>query len=196
MQNIAITGLMTSGKTTLARDIADATDYDVISFAGALKQFAADGLNWGKPIEKSETYTFVPYGANENLILSGREVLQRFGDAVKTIDTNFWTRLVLAQTMKNPTKGYIIDDLRYQFEEYTLKDMGWKIVRINTPEDVRMQRYANLYGRTPTAAEMNHSSEQQILEIAHDIEIDGTADRSANAASVMKSLGILARLMY
>lgn len=185
MKRIAITGSMTSGKTTLARDIADIFGGKVISFATALKQLAADGLNDGVPLEKSETYTFHPYGASEPLVMSGRETLQQFGDAVKTIDTYFWARLALAEARKNQSERYILDDLRYRFEEEILRQQGWTIIKVNTVESTRFKRYQELYGRLPTAAEMSHSSEVEIDLIKADFAVNGEHDRVANARAVM-----------
>lgn len=56
MKDLAIVGLMASGKTTLAEYLVEKEGYIRVSFAARLKELAATVYNQGKPIAKDARY--------------------------------------------------------------------------------------------------------------------------------------------
>lgn len=70
---------------------------------------------------------------------------------------------------------YVCDDVRFGFEADYLRDSGWLIVKVETPEQERVRRAKAQTGKAPTYAELNHESEQEIEEIVQDVWISGNA---------------------
>lgn len=175
MTNIAIAGRFAAGKSTLSAQFIHLYGYTRGSFAERLKQVASDVYNGGRPIEKDGQYEVVDLTTGQPQILSGREVLQRLGQAVKSMDRLFWVRWFArdAEQMFGPI---VLDDLRFPYEADYLREHGWLIVKVETPERVRMERYRDLYGRYPTASEMSHESETSVDLIEPHLIVSGDGD--------------------
>lgn len=181
--NIAFVGRMAAGKSTLANLLGLFYGYVRVSHADGIKEMAA--LAYG-PIDKVKEYTVATRAGGHN-ILTGREILQGIGQTVKYLDRDFWIKTTLNRAAK--IDGPVVnDDTRFVFEADALRDAGWLIVGVDTPDEVRMQRYEELYGRRPTESELSHESEREIDAIICDRRIDGTADPVATLRGLMDSL--------
>lgn len=181
--DIALVGRMASGKTTLARTLIAMYDYTRVSHADGIKEMAA--LAYGI-VNKTDTYE-VRTLKGELELLSGREVLQGVGQTMKLFDRDFWLKISLNRT--SHISGPVVnDDTRFVFESEALREIGFKVVRVNTPDEVRMARYVANYGREPTPAELAHESEREIDAIPVDYEVNGMMEPEAAARQVFHGL--------
>lgn len=183
MRNVALFGQMAAGKSTIAAALVDA-GYHRMSFAAPLKNVAA--LAYGK-VEKSGKYEITSSDGGGSSLISGREILQRVGQSIKSHDRDFWLRCFLRDASNYGDTPLVVDDGRFLFERDALRAYGWLIVGINTSHSVRMQRYETLYGRTPTPEEENHESEKEVPLIVQsaDLIIQGTDDPYWNAKTIL-----------
>jgi hypothetical protein len=174
-EGIAIVGGFATGKSTLAEMLVTKYGYTRVSFAGRLKQVAADVYNGGVPLDKNMVYgTTDMNGVHQPL--SGRQVLQRLGQSVKELDRDFWIKWMLADidAGKYEYGPYVIDDCRFPYEAEALRDRGFLIAKIELDLVTRMHRYEALYGRLPNADELLHPSETEVEKIVPDVTLDGT----------------------
>lgn len=180
MKDVAIVGQFCAGKTTLADYLVDHHGYTRVSFAGRLKEIAATVYNQDTPIPKDAWFNGFrqntdlngPYIRN----LSGRQLLQQLGQAVKQLDELFWVKWLL-RDMDEGVYGagpFVTDDCRFDFEADALRERGFDVVKIETPERERFDRYQRLYGRFPNPEELGHPSETEVVNIYFDHELDGT----------------------
>jgi len=181
MKNVALFGQMASGKSSIAAAMVD-SGYTQMSFAQPLKNIAE--LAYGK-VDKSGEYHVTSLDGLDSTI-SGREVLQRVGQSIKGHDRDFWLRCFFRASENYLDYPLVVDDGRFVFERDALRDRGWLIVGIDTPEGIRWERYRNIYGRYPTDVEMNHQSEIELPGIISeaDIIISGTDDPYVNLAKI------------
>lgn len=173
MRNLAIVGGFAAGKTTLSDGLVQ-QEYTRVSFARYLKEIAEDVYNGGEPIGKTQnfdTYTL----AGEYREISGRQLLQELGQAVKAMDRNFWIRSLFNELNAgwHGDGPWVIDDCRFPYEADALRDADFSIVKLEVPVDTRIRRYEKAYGRYPTPAELVHPSEIELVGIIPDIIIDG-----------------------
>lgn len=184
MKNIALFGQMASGKSVIASALVD-MGYIKLAFAQPLKNIAE--LAYGK-IDKAGFYTVTSLDGVESTI-SGREVLQRVGQSIKSHDRDFWLRCFWRTADIHSNSRLVVDDGRFIFESDSLRSRGWFIVGIDTPEDVRRKRYHHLYGRYPTEVELTHQSEIELPRIIQsaDMLVDGTADPYENVRSIIEN---------
>lgn len=191
MRNVAIVGEFASGKTTLAELLIENFGFTRVSFAGKLKSVAAAVYEPMEPgqygsIEKTKQYEVWPLMSQPETI-SGREVLQQLGQAVKDMDRLFWVRWLM-NDIDSGIYGdgpFVTDDCRFPYEADALRERGFVIARIMTPLDVRMDRYEATYGRRPTMAEMNHPSETEVQSIRWDLILDGMTSPTDMASNVV-----------
>ena len=183
MKNVALFGQMASGKSAIAAGLVD-SGFIQMAFAQPLKNISE--LAYGK-VDKSGLYTVTNLDGVESTI-SGREVLQRVGQSIKSHDRDFWLRCFFRQVNLMDNNAIVVDDGRFEFERDALRDGGWLIVGIDTPEDVRLQRYHNVYGRYPTRAELTHQSEIELPGIIDtaDMLVDGRDDPYENVRSILE----------
>lgn len=172
MKNLAIVGGFAAGKTTLSEGLVQ-QGYTRVSFARYLKEIAAHV--YGGPIGKTDTYYVADLVTGDEREISGRQLLQELGQAVKVMDRNFWINSLLGE-LDNGNYGdgpFVTDDCRFPYEAQALKAEGFDIIKLDTPMDVRIRRYEQTYGRVPTAAELVHPSEIELVDIVPDMTIDG-----------------------
>lgn len=181
--NVAIAGRFAAGKSTVSSQLIHLYGFERGSFAARLKQLAAEVYNDGNAIEKDGTYTVTDLDTGRDLDISGRQVLQRLGQSVKTLDRLFWVRW-FAQDAAKATGPLVLDDLRFPYEADFLRSKGWLIVKVETPEHVRAERYRDLYGRYPTRDEMEHVSETSVDLIEPHMTVSGDGDAYATAAEI------------
>jgi dephospho-CoA kinase len=189
MKNILLVGHFASGKTTIAAALGEA-GYQLQSFSGGIKDILVPAYG---PLSKGKAYS--THDVHQGTVdLSGRELMQKFGQSIKLIDEFFWLRVVerkmkQAEFVSGHFEKWVIDDGRFDFELSWARDKGWLIVGVNTSEPIRMQRYKTVYGREPTKAEMEHPSEQQIpqLLLECDVVVQGSDDAYWNAKKILEN---------
>jgi hypothetical protein len=184
LRNVALFGQMASGKSSIAAALVD-SGYVQLAFAQPLKNISE--LAYGK-IDKSGVYQVTDLDGTDSTI-SGREVLQRVGQSIKSHDRDFWLRCFFNTSSNYLDTPLVVDDGRFLFERDSLRGKGWLVVGINTPERVRRERYQTVYGRLPTEVELNHQSEIELPDIiqqAH-IVVNGTADPYENVRVILRA---------
>lgn len=193
-QSVAIVGEFASGKTTLANALIDTYGYKRVSFAGRLKEMAADVYGGRAPVEKTAQYEVYPLRWDDPGEISGREVLQQLGQSVKELDRLFWVRWLMndIDAGRYGDGPFVTDDCRFPYEADALRKRGFSIVRVMTPIKVRMERYEMTYGRLPTEKEMTHPSETEVTLIDWDMLVDGTHPVDVLAKAVAEELAEVA----
>jgi len=176
MNNLAIVGGFAAGKTTLSEGLVQ-QGYTRVSFARYLKEIAARIYNEGVQLDKTGEYEVVSLEGVSHT-LSGREVLQQLGQAVKALDRDFWIRSLFID-LDNGNYGdgpFVTDDCRFPYEAEALKSQGFMVLKLDVDLDVRIQRYSQTYGRRPTPEELVHPSEIELVDITPHFHIDGNRD--------------------
>lgn len=186
MNNLAIVGGFAAGKTTLSDGLVQ-QGYTRVSFARYLKEIVANVYNDGAPIGKTDEYDVVDLNGVTRTI-SGRQMLQEFGQSVKALDRDFWINSLM-RDIRQGTYGFgpfVTDDCRFPYEAQALKDIGFLIVKLDVDLDVRIQRYEQTYGRKPTPEELVHPSEIELVNIVPHFVIDGNQEPKAILGEAMR----------
>ena len=187
MRNIAITGRMAAGKTTISDELVNRHGYTRVAFAGRLKDIAAQVYGGGQPVEKGRTYEVTRESDGGVVLLNGREILQQLGQSVKALDRDLWVRWLLAD-IADEAHGegpYVLDDLRFPYEAEALKAAGWMVVKVITPREVRHDRYERLYGSRPSESMENHPSEVGVDDIREHYVILGDGNTTDDVLDML-----------
>lgn len=174
---IALTGLIGSGKSTVAAHLIDKHHFTLVKFAGGLKTMLRALL----------TYSLLPPAVVEDMIegiyketpaavfqgKTPRMVMQTLGTewGRTYIGEDFWAHLA-AMRIKQLTEfgaSVVVDDCRYANEAAVIKGLGgevWKVTRPGTPM-------------------MNHSSEleQHRIVAKRELTNSGTVEELLTAVS-------------
>jgi hypothetical protein len=189
-RNIILFGEMYAGKTTIASWLIGWVGYDqIVRNADRLKRLAADVHNDGVLLEKGGFYEVIDPDTGNPKFLSGREILQRLGSAVKTYDRSFWLRWFNADVAGR--SSLVCDDGRYPFELSNAKEQGWLAVRVETPFEERMARAYKDIGRHPAEEQLAHDSETSVESIpptAFDLVVPGYCDTGETVERIVDRL--------
>jgi adenylate kinase family enzyme len=120
---LAITGVMGSGKTSVAKYLVEKYNFKKFSIADDLKLYAAEIFD---------------------MKVKDRKLLQQFGTKMKEIDENIWIKR-LDYKIKDISDNIVIDDLRYPNEELYLKSKGFKILKLDIDTELQNNRLKNTY---------------------------------------------------
>lgn len=163
LPDIAFTGRAGAGKTTAADALVE-LGYRHLSFADTMKNMAQ--TLWGP-------------GADTD-----RSKLQPLGMAVREIEPDTWVRLLVHQLSQirqiEPTRvPLVVDDLRFPNEWHALKAEGFKIVRVQAPLAIRVDRLKR-NGKYQNDEQLDHETETAVADYSADFAIDNwTDDRDA-----------------
>lgn len=146
MRSLAILGPQGSGKSTIAALFVEHRGYQRHGIADAIKHIAAMAYN---DLGKNEVLTVSRNFGNSTL--TGRELLQDIGAAMRRVDTHFWLRVWRKDYFEILGHGYgvVVDDVRLDAEVKYLREIDPFIfvVRLTASEEVRRERVGgNLYG--------------------------------------------------
>ena len=134
---IALAGEMGTGKSATAAVLRD-LGYQRLAFADILRDVL-------KPIygeiDKSEQY-FVHHGdGTENgPTLSGRELLQQMGAAMRTVDSGVFLRAMSRHLHELGLTRIVIDDCRFPGEARMLAERNFRVYKLQCPSPIRRDR--------------------------------------------------------
>ena len=127
---IGISGKMYSGKSTVA-DILR-WSYPELGFidkpfAGPLKKSLASLFN-----EDIENFYNQDFKNKHNLLpnITAREVMQKYGQAMRNIYKDFWVYLNLKDYKQE--ENWVIPDVRFRNEADAIRDLGGVIIRVES----------------------------------------------------------------
>mgnify|MGYP000147246989 CR=1 FL=1 len=144
---IGITGLISSGKGTVADILVEEHNYIKLSFADKLKDGVAVIFGWdramleGDSIESREWRETVDefWTKETGREITPRLVLQEFGtDCMRNGFYNgVWVSLVKQEIINNPDNKYVIPDVRFSNEVKVIQELGgevWNVRRGELPD--------------------------------------------------------------
>ena len=120
---IALSGRMGSGKTHFAERLLEEYGGTRLSFAAPIKdlynRYSAKRMLGDDPLEK-------------------RHFCQAVGEGLREFDEDFWAAYLVFNL---PSEGSVwVDDVRYPNEVRALEAEGFKVIRIVSPEEIRLSR--------------------------------------------------------
>ena len=122
MRSVAFIGRAGTGKTTLSQMLSEHHGYEVTSIAAPIREVAL--MAYGK-FSKEMKYPQQTLGLSR--LISGRELLQNIGAALREMDTLFWMRVWLRRTKQGAEDGvvgstqFVVDDVRLDAERAFIK---------------------------------------------------------------------------
>jgi len=138
-RSVAILGPQGTGKSTIASLFVEHRGYQRHGIADAIKHIA-DMAYPG--VKKTDTLKVRRHFGDA--LLTGRELLQDLGGAMRAVDTHFWLRLWHQDYLEIQRHGYgvVVDDVRLDAEVTYLRNIDPTIfvVRLAASEDVRRER--------------------------------------------------------
>lgn len=196
-RNIAISGKMCSGKTTLANYLCNKYGYERVSFAAPIKELERihsdfTSEQWEevlKPLVDKIFYCQLNHSKKyiRDIILKiferhlrvewkNRELLQDIGFTLRSqVDSNIFISL-LDLSIKNSDVNFVVDDLRYKNELRYLKSREFEIIRLKISQISQYERYVNLYGKAPDSSASFHESETDLDGVEFENEINASWD--------------------
>lgn len=167
MKEIFITGLMCSGKTTLAEGLVNNYNFTRLPFALAVKEDISSKLRI--TLEELET--------NKGKY---RSMLQIHGESMKIDDPMYWCDKWLEKKANIDNNRVVVDDMRFLNEFTFAKLRGALTIRVEVPEEVRLKRYFDKFGVLPTEEQLNHASETYVSKLPVDLVLDGEVNPKFN----------------
>lgn len=126
---IGLIGKAGSGKSTVKNILISKFGFSSVAFGDSLKLTAS--IIWGIPLQ---TF-YSPEGKNQ-VVLNGmtcRELMQKHGDAIRSIYWDSWNISVNNYILANPNRNIVVDDVRFAKESSFLRQTHhaflWKIIR-------------------------------------------------------------------
>lgn len=179
---IALTGKLRSGKDVVANYLMEYYGFAKFAFGNALKRYAHEifGDFNGKP----------------------RKLYQTFGQLMRQIDSDIWVKKCFEEIERYRKQAnligmdvlLVITDLRQPNEYEKCKREGFKIIRVNCDDDIRLKR-AIQQGDIFNEEDFYHETETYISQFDVDFEIwnNSTLDvLYKQVDTIMKQLNIKA----
>lgn len=199
-KKIAISGKMTSGKSTIAKALAFNHGYKVFSIGDGIKKVSTylvnNQLNEAKKyletsMEKEklekvlERYTNMyenfknrPFEKDENnqyiKTETYRELTQRLAAETREVcGESFWFQmsLIKANEMIENGEKVICDDIRLKDEKELFEQSGFKIIRLEIEKEEQFKRMENLYGKI-NEERLNDKTETALDDEEFDLKIN------------------------
>lgn len=103
-----------------------------------------------------------------------RRLLQQLGTKLRELNQDVWINYLIRDIMRNEKIPFMMDDIRLPREAEVFRNTfpNVVIVRLNTPDEKRMETYQKVYGRKPTHAELYDVTETEIANIEADITLN------------------------
>ena len=142
---LAIAGRMGSGKTSIARLLMAEHGFVRLAFADELRAMLEPA--YGK-LDKAASYSL------QRGELSGRELLQIYGAALRSIDPQVLIRAVGRRAEELPGCRLVIDDVRMPAEAEWLRSNGWFLIQLDADPSARRRRVGDAWSGEDDATEV------------------------------------------
>ena len=207
--NIAISAKIAAGKTEIAKILRDNHNYQIVTLSTPIQvaellarshvqnDFSGVSPVVGYLLHLTHTdNVYAAYNAfldaardNEEELRSGKKprgFRQQFGTAMRELDLNVFVRSAIDSVQK---ENVVCDDLRMVNEATAFRQAGFKLVRIDVDEAVRMQRVDELgYDKS----RLNHVTETALDNWTDwDYVFDGNCGKDELAWQVSAMLDLL-----
>jgi len=182
---LGVCGLIGSGKGTVADVLVEEHNFEKIAFADKLKDAVALLFDWDRDMLEGETADSRYWREQPDDFWTketGREitprlVLQLFGtDCMRNgFYDGVWVSFVKKTIQENPTKNFVIPDVRFENEAQIIRSLGGNVWCVKRgPDPLWFRQYVDL-GIEPTDA---HRSEWAWAKtpFEHIIYNEGTMD--------------------
>jgi len=126
---VGISGKMATGKTTLAKLLAELRGGRVASFADELREEVSCTFEIPRGqmrVRALKENMLVPVGFQ---FLSLRQLLQWWGALRRETDADYWVKRLLSGV--DPVELVIIDDVRYRNEASAIRAAGGQLIRLD-----------------------------------------------------------------
>jgi dephospho-CoA kinase len=158
LSKIALTGKMRSGKDTVADHLIKNYGFTRFAFGDGIRSVCKDLFpeqfdNGQKP----------------------RSLLQGVGQAMRVFNPIVWIRKCFRDIDEYGGANIVITDLRQPNELHAVKLRGYYVIRVSSPDELRMQRM-NAAGDNFTMDNLNHETERHIDSMDVDFEIHNDGD--------------------
>jgi|TARA_B110000908_G_scaffold172527_1_gene240530 hypothetical protein len=142
---IGICGLISCGKGTVGDILVEHHNFTKISFADKLKDGVATVFGWDRAMLEGDTVESRDWREMQDNFwtketgrtITPRLVLQEFGtDCMRHgFDDSIWVSMVKQQIMKQPSKNYVIPDVRFPNEANMIKSIQGEVWRVRRGQD-------------------------------------------------------------
>lgn len=151
---IAFAGKICSGKTTMARYVQD--------IAMKKYNFVVERIGFGDFVKEMATTYFEYNGAK----YKNRELLVKLGTSMRAIQPDVWATCLEKKIINSEAQHWVVDDVRHKNEVDTLRGLGFTIVRIDIPEQTRIERVKQMYPDTyqEHLNAQSHSTENELFD--------------------------------
>jgi len=157
---LALSGKFYSGKSIAAEILAREFGFVRLSLADELKAMAAEIVQFLQEHGGLEQAGVLL----DKTTPLGRQWLQWLGtDLIRKRDADFWVRLLLRKLRTMQRDNVVVDDVRFRNEAYALRQVGFKLIRIETSEATRRRR-AQALGAVLVPEREGHPSETDLDE--------------------------------
>lgn len=190
MKIFGISGKMGAGKDTIGDLVSERLgNVAKIAYADGLREEIQLIINKYKDIEKLPLYMKVEREEAEKMleILEGvdsiyergekqRLAMQYWGtDVRRKLDSNYWINIAMIKARYEINKGNFvyITDARFENEVKAIEVMGGKVIRIEIPDEVRVERLIQRDGVKPCETSLTHSSEISLDNYDFKYKING-----------------------
>jgi hypothetical protein len=182
---LGIVGRMASGKTTVANNLCEHYGFVRYSLASKLKEMCElHKPGWSEqeayPMLMKHLQDLFPGDDFRTLhslasdiitvfadipVVDGknRRLLQVVGtDVIRKISPDVWTNYLIRYIDGQMPPNAVVDDVRFRNEAELLRAHRYRIIKLEVPEEERILRLHESYGRPPTDEELNHPSEAEV----------------------------------
>ena len=121
---IAICGKLCSGKSYLAKFLAEKYHGEIHSFGYGVKKYCKEIFN---------------------MEYKDRKLLQDFAQKMREIDIDVWVKYTMNKINNSENANIIVDDLRFPNELVYLQNAGFTIIRLIVDKPLQIQRIRETY---------------------------------------------------